>query len=67
MSVFMVNLRGCSERLIVRFASPTLGDLAQELQFSRFVVGELLEVDGEATDKGIVLPSNQITMIRERE
>ena len=45
----------------------SLADLAQELSCNRFLVGRIIAVDGEATSRGVVVPTSRIGMIVEPE
>ena len=67
MSAYLFLMRGCEQRFLVHVDAPSIVDLAQELKFSRFLAGQLIQVDGEATSTGVVISAQQIALILEPE
>ncbi len=67
MSAYQFVLTGFDQRFLLEVEALSLVDLAQELSCSRFLVGRIIAVDGEATSRGIVVPTSRIGMVVEPE
>ncbi len=67
MSAYVFRLIGCQESLLMEVEAPALPDLVYILSRCRFVVGRLVEVDGQAVSRAIAILVNRIEAITEPE
>jgi hypothetical protein len=65
MSAYQFVLTGFDQRFLLEVDALSLAELAQELSCSRFLVGRIIAVDGEATSTGVVVPTSRIGLIAE--
>ena len=65
MSSYDFLLTGCDQKFLLEVEAPSLTDLAQELSCNRFLVGRIIAVDGEATSRGVVVPTSRIGLVVE--
>lgn len=67
MARFKFFLVGTNEAPVVEVEASTLQRLGEDLSRTRFVEGRMIEINGERTEVGVLIPTARIQLIAEAE
>ena len=67
MARFQFFLVGTSQSPVVEVGYKDLRELHEAIEHSRFLHGQLVEIEGHSIELGVIIPMNRIHMISEIE